>query len=113
MSNVIAFPKRPTPTESEFKRFPPVTPWPAWNTRARQLLDARQLAHQPEGDSLRSGGRALRHLVPPSGWLVMVDHQGRRRRDAVVSPDARHESDSRRDAWDALVTFYDGPDEPA
>ena len=23
------------------------------------------------------------------------------------------ESDSRRDAWDALVTFYDGPDEPA
>jgi hypothetical protein len=35
MSNVIAFPKRPTPTESEFKRFPPVTPWPAWKYALR------------------------------------------------------------------------------
>jgi hypothetical protein len=68
MSNVIAFPKRPTPTESEFKRFPPVTPWPAWKYALRDSYWMR--------DNWRTSQKGNLYVLVDGRCVTWFRHRG-------------------------------------
>ena len=114
MSNVIAFPKRPPPlpVQEPVQRFPPITPWPAWKYALRDRYWSRDNWRTSQKGNLYVviDGRCITWFQKRDGWSWSIAVSGT---DEPLWSKRLHasERDARTDAWDVLVTFYEGPKE--
>jgi hypothetical protein len=111
MSNVIAFPKRPPP--EPVQRFPPITPWPAWKYALRDRYWGRDNWRTSQKGNLYVviDGRCVTWFRQRDGWSWSISVSGSNDEPLWSKRLHASERDARTDAWDTLVTFYEGPNE--
>jgi len=108
VTNVIPFPRRSPP--APVKRFPPVTPWPAWKLALRDRYWSRDNWRVSLKGNLYVviDGRCVTWFHRRDGWSWSIAADGDN--EPLWSEEIHaSENDARRDAWDVLVELVGAP----